>query len=123
MTEKKTRILILEDDLSSQQYYAIIFDEIYLADIVSNVADAKARLAESYYDVAVIDISLPGEENGIDFIRYLNHLDGKKPVAIALTAHAFPQHKRDALDAGAMEFFTKPIMSDVLLKAIEKHLT
>ena len=46
----------------------------------------------------------------------------KKPIPIALTAHAFPQNKIEALAAGAAEFFTKPIMSEVLIASIEKQI-
>ena len=46
----------------------------------------------------------------------------QKPTCIALTAHAFPQNRIEALEAGAAEFFTKPIMSGVLIASLEKHI-
>jgi len=122
MSDKSTKILILEDDISSQQYYGFIFKEKYEIKIVSTISEAKIALQEETFEIALVDFSLPGGENGLDLIKYLHkeHPSGK-PVAIALTAHVFPQYKIEALQAGAVEFLTKPIMSKVLLDMIRKY--
>ena len=115
------KILIVEDDISSQQYYTFIFRDKYEIKIVSTITEAKRTLEEDDYEIALIDFSLPGGENGLDLIKYLTQEYPGKPVAIALTAHVFPQHKEEALEAGAAEFLTKPIMSKVLLDVIAKY--
>jgi DNA-binding NtrC family response regulator len=122
MSDVKSRILIVEDDISSQQYYTIILEERYDLEIVSTVAEAKKALAQSEFCVAIIDISLPGGENGIDLLKYMREKFPQKPACIALTAHAFPQNRIEAMEAGAAAFFTKPIMSGVLIENLEKHI-
>lgn len=122
MTDKNPKILIIEDDLSSQQYYTIIFAGHYEIMIASDVAEAKAILKEHEFEVAIVDISLPGDENGLDLIKYLCQEYPGKPVPIALTGHAFPKNREDAMAAGAVEFFTKPIMSNVLLDTMAKYI-
>lgn len=122
MKENKPAVLIVEDDLSSQQYYKIILEDLYELAIVSTVLDAIDRIKQQEFRIALIDISLPGEKNGIDLLKYLDAQEGKVPVGIAVTAHAFPHTRVDALEAGAVEFFTKPIMSEALIEAIEHHL-
>ena len=122
MNTEKPKVLIVEDDISSQQYYTIILEDRFDLTIVTTVVEAKKVLNEIEFYVAIVDISLPGDENGIDLIKYMREKFPKKPVAIALTAHAFPQNRIDVMEAGATEFFTKPIMSGVLIEALEKHI-
>ncbi|MBC8193320.1 MAG: response regulator [Candidatus Marinimicrobia bacterium] len=122
MDKAKPRILIVEDDLSSQQYYTIILENSFDLEIVSTVVEAKKALAKTEFSVAIIDISLPGGENGIDLMRFMREKYPQKPTCIALTAHAFPQNRIEAMEAGAAEFFTKPIMSGVLIASLEKHI-
>ena len=121
MPDKKAKILIVEDDISSQQYYTFIFKGKYEIKIVSTIAEAKKALGEDTFAIALIDFSLPGGESGLDFIKLLQQQHAGLPVAIALTAHAFPKNKEDALEAGAVEFLTKPILSGALLDVIAKH--
>jgi len=123
MTESKVKVLIVEDDLSSQIYYTHLLEDQYDLHLVTNVADAKTALKQHEYSVAIVDISLPGDESGIDLIKFIQDKYPKNPDCIALTAHAFPHIKVEALEAGADEFFTKPIMSETLIESIEKHLT
>jgi len=118
----RPRILIVEDDISSQQYYTIILEDLFDLKIVATVASAKEMLLEFKCQAAIIDISLPGGENGIDLIKFIQAEYPKSPVCIALTAHAFPHTRIEALEAGAAEFFTKPIMSGVLIDALKSHI-
>ena len=122
MADTSIKILIVEDDLSSQQYYSVIFEGTHEICMVPSVAEAKKILLEQTFGVAIVDISLPGSEDGIDMIKYLQQEYPNNPVALAVTAHAFEQNRSDALEAGAVEFFTKPIMSDVLLGAVSKYM-
>ena len=122
MKNDKPRILIVEDDFSSQQCYTIILEDSYDLTIVSTVIGAKEALEENDFQVAIIDISLPGGENGIDLIKFMQIKYPKKPRSIALTAHAFPHARVEALEAGAVEFFTKPIMSGSLIESLENQI-
>jgi two-component system sensor histidine kinase RpfC len=119
--DKRAKILIVEDDLSSQQYYNFVFKGKHEIKMVSTISEAKKALQEHCYEIALIDFSLPGGESGLDLIKYLQKEHPGKTVALALTAHAFPQNKEEALAAGAVEFLTKPIMSKALLDVIAKY--
>jgi len=123
MDDTNAKVLIVEDDLSSQQYYTIIFSGHYEITMAADVAEAKEFLKNEEFQVAIVDISLPGDENGLDLIKYLCEEYPDKPVPIALTGHAFPKNREDALAAGAVEFFTKPIMSRLLLDTVAKYIT
>jgi DNA-binding response OmpR family regulator len=119
--KRKPMVLIVEDDLSSQQYYEVIFEDEYEITMVSSVAEAKQALKENVFEVAIVDISLPGGKSGIDLIEFLCSNFSNKPVAIAVTAHAFQRNRNDVLEAGAVEFFSKPVLSGNLLAAVRKY--
>ena len=121
MPDKRAKILIVEDDLSSQQYYSFVFSGKHEITMVSTIAEAKQVLQTETYEIALIDFSLPGGESGLDLIKYLRDEYKGKMVSLALTAHAFPQNKEEALAAGAVEFLTKPIMSKALLEVVAKY--
>ena len=57
MPKRKPMVLIVEDDLSSQQYYEVIFEDEYEITMVSSVAEAKQALKENVFEVAIVDIS------------------------------------------------------------------
>lgn len=123
MKDDQTKILIVEDDISSQQYYAFIFKDKYEIKMVSTIMEARQALKKDKFSIALIDFSLPGGESGLDFIKYLkDEYPEDRPVAIALTAHVFPQNQTEAMEAGAVEFLTKPILSKVLFEVIAKYL-
>ena len=122
MSDPKPKLLIVEDDISSQQYYSFILSDLYDLTIVATVEKARQALREAEFNLTIIDISLPGEEDGIDLIKFLVNEHPQKLPAIAITAHAFPQNREQALTAGAVEFFTKPIMSGMLLDAVQKYM-
>ncbi|MBC8194096.1 MAG: response regulator [FCB group bacterium] len=122
MSDPTPKLLIVEDDLSSQQYYTIILSDLYDLTIVANVENAKQVIQETEFSLAIIDISLPGDEDGIDLIKFLVNEHTQKLPAIAITAHAFPQNREDTMKAGAVDFFTKPVLSGILIEAIEKYI-
>lgn len=122
MVNLQASLLIVEDDISSQQYYSIILDRIYDLCIVPTVQEAKAALSQQSFDLAIIDLSLPGEEDGETLIRYIRgDLNQSLPILV-ISAHAFPQNRESALQAGGSEFLTKPILSSILLDAIARFI-
>jgi DNA-binding NtrC family response regulator len=121
MPDPKPKLLVVEDDISSQQYYDIILSDLYELTIVATVEKARQALIETDFSLAIIDISLPGDENGIDLIKFLVSKYGQKLPAIAISAHAFPQNRNETIEAGAVEFFTKPVLSGDLLAAVHKY--
>ena len=120
MNDSKKSILIVEDDVSSQQYYRIVLDDFYELQIVPIAADAKALLKKHNFELAIIDLSLPGAENGQTLIRHIRTDLGLDLPILAITAHAFSQNRIAAMEAGATEYYTKPILSNELLEAIER---
>ena len=67
-----------------------------------------------------LDIKMP-ITNGYEVCKKIREIDLKVPIIIQ-TAHVLVGEKEFALKAGATEYLTKPLRSNILLKTIKKYL-
>ena len=64
----------------------------------------------------IIDMFMP-HLNGIDFIKKLNSKNNKMPI-IVISGHNSSEIAEQALNEGAIAFFTKPLNLDLLIEKI-----
>jgi CheY-like chemotaxis protein/HPt (histidine-containing phosphotransfer) domain-containing protein len=77
------------------------------------------------FDLVLMDMEMPVMDGckATSAIRKWEQDQGRPRVpVIALTAHAFGEHRDRAMKAGCSDFVTKPIKKETLLAALEKHL-
>ena len=80
--------------------------------------EALALVKANDYDVAMLDISMPGL-SGIDLIKRLK-LERPKLKILVLSMHGESQYAARALKAGAAGYLTKDSASEMLLGALRK---
>lgn len=96
-------------------------------DVASNGKEALSRFEASekgFYDVIFLDIQMPvmnGYETSIA-IRNSTHPDASSIPIIALTANAFADDVKNALDAGMSAHASKPIDIEAIQKILSKLL-
>ncbi len=115
------RILIADDHPIVRQGLRQIIAEIsdmVVADEASNGWEVLSKARASYYDVVLLDISMPGI-HGIDIIRQLKNKRPRLPILI-LSIHPEEQYAVPALRAGASGYLTKESIPDELVAAIRK---
>lgn len=115
------RILIADDHPIVRQGLRQIITEtsdMVVADEASNGWEALSKVRVSYYDVVLLDISMPGL-HGLDIIRQLKNEKPGLPVLI-LSIHPEEQYAVRAFRAGASGYLTKESAPDELLAAIRK---
>ncbi|WP_275957847.1 response regulator [Rhabdochromatium marinum] len=101
------RILIVEDDpLLGAGLKTGLAQDGYAADWVQTADQAEHALRLEPFDVAVLDLGLPGRD-GLTLLRGLRAAGLTLPVLI-LTARDTVTDKVAGLDAGADDYLTKP---------------
>lgn len=101
------RLLIVEDDdiVADAVARGLTTDQCRVERVTSAEA-ALALIAASHFDLAVVDIGLPGAD-GLSFVRRLRSAGNGMPTLI-LTARCTLADKVKALDLGADDFLSKP---------------
>lgn len=109
------KLLIVEDDLLSQDLFRRIFKNELEIDICESSEEFYAKYSKILYDLIIMDIALKGKKLGTDLISEIRKSPFHKCIPIiCLTAHAHAFTRTDALKAGADVFFTKPVHNTLL---------
>ncbi len=118
---KKTHILVVDDDLDFLEVIKrILRAKGYEVETVPSAGEAISRAKESFYNVAILDISLP-DTDGTELLSMLlnQHPD---MVAIMLTGHSSVQNATQSLNRGAFAYLEKPLDPEHLLSVIARGL-
>src|SRR4051794_1140667 len=75
-------------------------------------------LGSGSFDVAIIDINLPGR-SGIELLQEINSRESYVPV-IMITGEPSLSVIPEIVRAGAYDFLAKPVVKEVLLKAVAR---
>ena len=101
------RILVVEDnELVADAIVRGLGMAGFAVDRVANAEFALTALATEHFDLALLDIGLPGTD-GLSLLRRLR-TDGKTLPVMVLTARDTLATKVEALDLGADDFLMKP---------------
>ncbi|MCF7923145.1 MAG: response regulator, partial [Candidatus Marinimicrobia bacterium] len=116
-------ILVVEDDPNSQKLASFTLSKDYNLHFADSVADAKDVLNAQKVQLILLDLSLRGDEDGLELARFLRKDETKwlKVPIIALTAHAFTSDRDRCMEAGCNDFMTKPFRLAELKETIQ-HL-
>lgn len=102
------RILLIEDDaLLADGLGRTLRHSGYLVDIADNGLIADTLLAEGEYDLAILDLGLPGLD-GSEVLQRLRARRQKTPVMI-LSARLAVEERVRVLDLGADDYVVKPV--------------
>ena len=101
------RILLVEDDsLVSDAISRGLVGAGYVVDAVPDAESVNARLTDTHYDLAIVDLGLPGED-GLALVRRLRRSGSSLPLLI-VTARDGLDDRINALDLGADDYLVKP---------------
>ena len=125
---RKSRILLVEDNDLNQEIAATLLTEAgFEVEVAENGQIALDMLTVSepnYYGVILMDIQMP-VMNGYEATKRIRALDNEAHRGIpilAMTANAFEEDKKAALQSGMNGHLAKPIDIDKLLETLEELL-
>lgn len=117
------RVLLVDDDRDSRIIFRTVFEVSGYEVVEAGDGEEALRLAELHaLDVILMDMEVPGR-NGWETTRALQEdpQTSRIPV-VALSAHALPQHKARAREAGCVSYLTKPIEPKNVVQEVERIL-
>lgn len=115
------RLLLVEDDaLLGDGLRAGLEQDGYSVDWLRDGTSAEAALGSGSYDLAVLDINLPGR-SGLQLLKGLRHSGSTLPVLL-LTARDTVADRVAGLDSGADDYLIKPFDLDELLARLRALL-
>ncbi len=113
-------ILVVEDEEKLARFVELeLKHEGYKVDKVMDGRSALEMAQEKDYDLILLDIMLP-ELSGMEVLRRLHKV--KQTPVILLTARDAVMDKVSGLDAGAIDYITKPFAIEELLARIRVAL-
>ena len=125
---KGRRILLVEDnELNSEIAVELLNEYGFLVDTAENGAEAVEKVKKSTpgeYDLVLMDVQMP-VMNGYEATEQIRALDDPDLAGItilAMTANAFDEDKKKALNCGMNGFLSKPIVIDELIATLQNNL-
>jgi DNA-binding response OmpR family regulator len=115
------KILLADDDQEVQDIVKIILEkEGYAVSVAKDGNETLNAVKQDKPDLIILDYLMPGL-SGIEVLNALKGADELKNIPVLMvTAH--PTEKQRALDAGAVDFITKPVEKTDLLLRIKSVL-
>ena len=121
-------ILLVEDnELNSEIAIAILNEYGFQVHTAENGAEAVEKIRNSApgdYELVLMDIQMP-VMNGYEAAKQIRALDDPALAGItilAMTANAFDEDRKKALECGMDGFLTKPIVIEELISTLQKKL-
>jgi DNA-binding NarL/FixJ family response regulator len=115
------KILLVDDHAVVRQGLKLILTDHFKRAVfgeAQNAQEAIARAAKEKWDVAVLDVTMPGR-SGLEVLKEMKRLRPKMPVLI-LSMHPEDQFAVRMLKTGAAGYLTKESAGEELVGAIEK---
>ncbi len=122
-TVRPLNVLLAEDNPVNQKVLGKILESAgHEVTIVGAGDDALDALGDGGFDIALMDMNMPGMggAEAVKLYRFEAMGEPHLPI-IALTADATAESRQDASDAGMDGYLTKPIEPEDLLSALEKY--
>jgi len=119
----RARILLVDDVPTNIHILNGIFKDLYEVRMATSGSQALELCRTHPPDLVLLDILMPGI-GGLEVCRALKNdpLTREIPV-IFVTSHNDPEQETRGLEAGAVDFISKPVNAAVVLARVRTHLT
>ena len=117
----KGKVLVVDDEpLARSRLRTLLGDctspAVSLDGEAANATQAMALLSHHVFDVALLDIHMPGAD-GMTLAKTLRDLPNA-PAVVFVTAHA--EHAVQAFELEAVDYLTKPVRLERLMASLQK---
>lgn len=123
MRKMPKKVLIVEDEVLIARSIASFLDkhDYIVTGLCISMDDVKASIPHDVPDIALLDIRISGDEDGIDVARYINEYY-PETIIIFLTSQYDVQTLKAASEVRSDGYITKPIQYTTLFATMEMTL-
>jgi DNA-binding NtrC family response regulator len=121
MTNAEPSLLVVDDEVDTCQNLSDIFTDLgYRVETAHDGAAALEKVRRARYDVAVLDLMMPG----MDGVALYHEIRRLRPETVAVLATAYPNHPRAeaSRQAGVWRVVPKPVDLARLLALLDEAL-
>ncbi len=118
-----TMILVVEDDPDGQEMVATMLEHMnFLVATADNAEEASDLLFESgeTFEAVVVDLALPGKDGWELLNEILSNPQTEQIPCVAVTAYHNSKLREEALRAGFVAYFPKPLDGTLLARELER---
>jgi PAS domain S-box-containing protein len=118
------QVLLVEDEPLIQCFTKQLLESAGCEVSVAESGNHALEMLNNSYDIVFMDIGLPDIDGLTVTRKYLQQgvpPGGKKPIIIALTAHASEKDKQRCVSTGLDDFLMKPASADDFLGMLKKY--
>lgn len=116
-----SHILVVEDCPDIAAGLIELFEENHRVTHARDLAEAKAKLVGTNYDLIVMDVSLP-DGTGFELCEYIKKENLTKAPIIFLTGQSDLQCRMKGLELGAQDYILKPFYKKELMLRVDMRL-
>ncbi len=123
MTKEEFRIKILaveDEELARENIKYFLEENDFYGEFADNAETATTLLRNNRFDIAIIDIRLPGKD-GLSIVEYIKE-KGLDTSTILITGYSSEDSVVKAIKLGVNDFIRKPYEDEELLHSINKIL-
>ena len=122
LPSKPLSVLVADDNATNRRIAEIALEDAgHRCTLVENGDDALFALNDVQFDVAILDMHMPGRD-GIEvakIYRFSGFASAPTPI-ILLTADCTSEARDEAASAGISKFLTKPILPSEIVRVVEE---
>jgi PAS domain S-box-containing protein len=120
---KNARILLVEDNQINQEVAMELLTAAHLQVVIAeNGAIAVQKVEQHDYDLILMDMQMPVMD-GLEATRLIKATaKGKSIPILAMTANAFEEDRQRCIDAGMVDFLSKPVDPEKLYETLAQWL-
>lgn len=121
-TGEEKRILIVDDDEMSilHERRVLTKKDNVVVDSAESAAEALCKLGDNTFDLILLDVTLP-ETDGFETFKMIRDAGYQMPV-VFLSGEKNIESIEQAKSLGAMDYLTKPVLPDELIKVVSTIL-
>jgi two-component system phosphate regulon sensor histidine kinase PhoR len=121
--EETLRVLVVDDEEGIREGMGRVLErDSYHVDLAENGEQAIKLLKTNSYDLALIDLKMPGID-GFEVTRYINETLGRQTVIVIVSALATVEAAMEVTRQGAFDFLVKPFLPKDLKRVVQRAVS